>query len=142
MRSHFQRVLCIKDKMIGYLLWAYRALFYCRRNVLNFFFQEETDEPVHRVDVSDIPWLWVGGVSADDVGYTVTNEVNRSIDYGTHVTPAYLESVTGIPDIVSWKYLDPVELEEKEFPSEGFLIEHATPEDNKVSDSGYSPESD
>ena len=127
--------------MIGYLIWAYRALFYCRRNVLNFFFKEEEEHTV-RVRVEDIPWLWVGAVAKDNVGYTVTNEVNHSINYGTHVTPAYLESVTGIPDVIGWKYLDPKELEEKDFPSEGFLIEHATEEANEVSDSGYTPESD
>lgn len=128
--------------MIEYIIWAYRALFYCRRSVLNFLFEEEVVKPTHHVHVNHIPWLWVGGVTVDDVNFTVTNEVNRAIQYGTLVTPNYLESVTGIPGVVTWKYLDPVELEEKEFPSEGFLIEDATPETDKVSDSGYTAETD
>lgn len=121
--------------MIGYLIWVYRALFHCRRNVLNFFFKEEEEEHTVRVRVEDIPWLWVGAVDKYDGIYAVTNEVNHSIDYGTHVTPTYLKYVTGIPDVIGWKYLDPMELVEKDFPSEGFLIEHATNETNKVSDS-------
>lgn len=128
--------------MINYLIWLYRALFHCKRNVINFLFEEETTHVEERVHVNDIPWLWIGGLTTDDVSYTVTNEVNRSIQYGTLVNSTYLESVTGISNVVTWKYLDPVELEEKEIPSEGFLIQHATPETNEVSDSGYTAETD
>lgn len=127
--------------MIEYLLWAYRALFYCRRNTLNFFFREEEPEHTERVHVSDIPWLWLG-TTLDDVKYTVTQDVNNFITYGTLVTPEYLSDITGYDKDVTWMYLHPEELEEREFPSEGFLIQHATSEANNNSESGYTPETD
>ena len=109
---------------------------------MNFFFREEEEEHTFQVHVSDIPWLWIGATTSDDITTTVTLTVNRSLTYGTRVTPEYLSKVTDMNDVVHWSYLDPQELVEKDFPSEGFLIEHVGEKTDKVSDSGYSPESD
>lgn len=59
-----------------------------------------------------------------------TNEVNKNIEFGIHITPEWLDDVFDLKD-VTWRYLDSKTLEEKEFPSTGFVIddpESAVPE--------------
>ena len=106
-----------------YCLWAYRCLFWCKRKVQKYFTLDETLGDT-RVNVSDIPWLWVGVTTSDNQNFSVTDEINEALKYGDKVDIPYLEEITGITDGVEWKYLDPVELVEKVFPSGGFLIEN------------------
>lgn len=113
------------------LIWTYRYLFWCRRRTLDFFFAPESPELTSHVSVSRLPWLWIGATTLDNHLFVVTDEINAAIDYGDTVDREFLENATGITDAVSWKYLDPVELTEKDFPSEGFLIK----EDDTVEDS-------
>lgn len=127
--------------MIEYLLWVYRVLFHCRRDVLNFFFADEEHEHTIRVHVNDIPWLGITGTTEDGTEHTVTDTINHSLEYGTHVTPKYLDFISGLTNVISWKYLDSAELEEKEFPSTGFLIEDASTKVNKTSNSEYTSKS-
>jgi hypothetical protein len=93
---------------------------------MDFFFAPETDVYEPRVSISNIPWLWVGGTTTNGVDCSVTNELNSAIDYGDIVNAEFINNATGITDVIGWKYLDPTELIEKDFPSAGFLIEDDT----------------
>lgn len=104
----------------------YRAIFHCRRNTMNFFFAPEVTVYEPRVTISNLPWLWIGGENDNGVKYSVTDEVNSAIDYGDTVDPEFLSNASGLTDVIRWKYLDPTELVEKDFPSDGFLIEDDT----------------
>jgi hypothetical protein len=66
--------------------------------------------------------LFIGATLEDGNVVDYTCEVNDSLDYGLNVTPDWLEIVTGAKN-VTWKYLDSKTLEEKDFPSEGFVID-------------------
>ena len=93
---------------------------------MNFFFAPEDTVVEPRVCISKLPWLWIGKETVDGVKYSVTDEINNAIDYGDTVDAEFISNATGIMDVIGWKYLDPVELVEKDFPSAGFLIEDDT----------------
>lgn len=75
------------------------------------------------VPSSNLPWLWVGAVYPNGEVKDITEEVNRYTTYGMRITPKLLQLVLLDNSEVSWKYLDTKTLEEKDFPSEGFLID-------------------
>lgn len=77
-------------------------------------------EPVHKIEYHKVPWLWIGAVYPD-MTLDVTQTVDKTIGAGTRVDKEYLMFVTG-ENTNTWKYLDMETLEEKEFPSEGFVI--------------------
>jgi hypothetical protein len=112
-----------------FVAWLYRKVFHCCRRVDTFLFDPaKTEEPA--VPVSTLPWLWVGAKYPDGVTVDYTNEVNKNIEFGVHITPEWLDDVFDLKD-VTWRYLDSKTLEEKEFPSTGFVIddpESADPE--------------
>jgi len=81
-------------------------------------------EPEHTIQIKNLPWLWIGAVYPHDT-LNVNELIDKTVLPGMRVTPEYLSSVSGfVPE--SWKYLDPKTLEEKDFPSEGFVIEDET----------------
>jgi hypothetical protein len=123
--------------MFEIFVWVYRALFVCQRRTLDFFFAPEEVEPRYHVQVSALPWMSIEALTADNMRFTVTDEINEAIEYGDIVDREFLESATGITDSVAWYYLDSAELEMKEFPSEGILIEN----DGPAADAGDSHES-
>ena len=75
------------------------------------------------VPSSNLPWLWIGAVYPTGEVKDVTEDVNRYTNYGMRLTPKLLELILLDKTPVVWKYLDTKTLEEKEFPSEGFLID-------------------
>jgi len=77
-------------------------------------------DPVHKIEYHKVPWLWIGAVYPDTT-LDVTQTVDKSVHAGTRVDEEYLKSVTGETPI-TWKYLDEKTLEEKDFPSDGFII--------------------
>lgn len=78
---------------------------------------------VPTVAPSKLPWFWVGVKSLDKT-VCVTDVINSHIRYGTLVTKELLSEVTQIDNKnVVWKYIDAKTLEEKEFPSQGIVIE-------------------
>jgi hypothetical protein len=93
---------------------------------MDFFFAPENPVYEPRVSISKLPWLWIGTETIDGIKYSVTDEINSAIDYGDIVDSQFMRNVTGLADVIGWKYLDPTELVEKDFPSEGFLIEDDT----------------
>ena len=48
--------------------------------------------------------------------------MNNSLTESTVVTPLFLSEISGYPITMVWKYVDKVTLEEKEIPSNGFVI--------------------
>jgi hypothetical protein len=74
--------------------------------------------------MKSLPWLWIGAVYPLET-VDATNTIIDKILPGMRITPEYLSEVSGFyPN--SWKYLDAETLEEKEFPSDGFVIEDDT----------------
>ena len=97
------------------LLWIYRQLFSLKVKLCPKSRKIKSDIPAH-----NLPWVWVGA-NLDNNVETVTEVVNRYIQYGKPITPMFLKEVTGY-DTNSWKYIDAITLEEKEFPLEGIVI--------------------
>jgi hypothetical protein len=75
-----------------------------------------------QVPLRDLPWFWIGGeINNNTVG--ITELVNSTVRYSTVVTPEFLSEVSGYTQPVTWKYIDALTLEEKEFPRSGIVIE-------------------
>jgi hypothetical protein len=111
-------------------LWAYRKLYWCKRQIVKQFCQEQQyQHPIIRLD--DLPWFWIG-IVYPDTSITVTTVVNQALEYGVRVTPEFLTDITGFHGGV-WRYMDAKTLEEKDFPSAGFIIEDVL--DKSLSDS-------
>lgn len=107
---------------MDWALWIYRELYWCRRALIKKFCPIEEEYTKLTVHANDLPWLWIGIKCPDESIITSTYAVGEQVRYGTHVTVKYLENITGLTDGV-WMYIDSKTLEEKEFPSEGFVIE-------------------
>jgi hypothetical protein len=104
-----------------FIAWVYRQVFECCRRVERVLFsQKEKDED--SVPVSDLPWMWIGAMYADCNVIDYTSVVNEAVQYGVNVDADWLQEVTNTNDEVTWLYLDPKSLEQKEFPSQGFVI--------------------
>ena len=113
-----------------FVVWVYRQVFWCCRRIDNFLFSQVKNQTT--VSPSSVPWLFI--VATLDNGNVVdyTCHINNLIEYGMTVTTEWLDIVTGETS-VTWKYLDATTLEEKEFPSEGFVIDDSVeshPEDS------------
>lgn len=115
------------------IAWVYRQVFSCCFRIKNILFRPDDPHP-EIVHASLLPWLWIGGVTGENtVDYTA--EINSTIVYGMVVTTDWLDAVTNASP-VAWKYLDPKSLEEKDFPSDGFVIEDdSNAEEPEVEDS-------
>lgn len=55
---------------------------------------------------------------------TVTDIVNKYVEYDEVIDIKYLESVTKIDSAICWLYLDSKTLNEQEFPPEGLVIQN------------------
>ena len=100
--------------------WVYRQVFACCFRVKNILFRPDDPKP-DIVPVSQLPWMWLGAMYADCNVVDYTSVVNESVQYGVQIDPQWLEQTTNARD-VTWLYLDPISLDQKEFPSEGFVI--------------------
>ena len=106
---------------MGLTTWVYRKLFYCKRKLCP---RVKREMPV--VPSNKLPWFWVG-VKIFDKTVCVTDIINNNVKYGSHVTSTLLSELTHITDKDAiWKYVDVKTLEEKEFPSEGIVIDDDT----------------
>ena len=102
--------------------WGYRIFFYASK-----FFQSSTIETrvnYKLVHPSKTPWLWIGAEMQDGKVITVTDTVNKYIEYDDIVNINYLEAVTKIDTATRWLYLDSKTLNEQEFPPEGLVIQN------------------
>lgn len=102
----------------------YRECFWCKRRVQKFL-KVKDEELKIEVPVNKLPWMWIGGEYNGKI-YSVTEIVNHSIQYGTRVDKEFLKDASGLLHIENWKYMDPITLEEKEFPTEGIVIDGPT----------------
>jgi hypothetical protein len=104
-----------------FVAWLYRQVFECCRRVDRVLFSQK--EKVDSVPLSELPWMWVGAMYEDCNVVDYTAVVNEAVQYGVNIDVEWLEDVTHTHD-VTWLYLDPKSLEQKEFPSQGFVIYH------------------
>jgi hypothetical protein len=111
-----------------WIFWIFHQYFRCRR----WFYKDSKPYVKKGVHKDSLPWFWLGAVYTDNDPTDVTDVINKSLTYGTHVTHEYLRIVSGLDGAV-WKYIDSKTLEEKDFPSEGFIIENVV--DNSISHS-------
>jgi hypothetical protein len=107
-----------------FISWAYRQVFDCCRRVDKILFKQP-DLDIESVPFSKLPWLWIGAVYPNGKSVDHTNAVNNAAKMGLRVTPELLDCIFNTND-VQWRYLDPKSLEEKEFPSDGFVIDNAS----------------
>jgi hypothetical protein len=112
-----------------FVAWLYRQVFHCCRRIDNFLFSPEKVVD-NFVPVTTLPWLWIGSKHKNGTVFDHTKEVNDNVEFGLHVTPEWLNAVFNAKD-VTWRYLDPKTLEEKDFPSEGFVIDDPEPRDSE-----------
>jgi hypothetical protein len=117
---------------MGVFLWIYRQLYWCKRSITKKLCPDRDEYIKVTVHSDSLPWFWIGMNCPNGSVITVTEIVNKSIHYGRRVTPEFISDVTGIERGV-WKYMDIKTLEEKDFPSEGFIIEDVL--DKQLSDS-------
>jgi hypothetical protein len=71
---------------------------------------------------TNYPWLWIGAETSPGHFMSVTELVNDNIQPGSNVTSEWLEQVTGLTNVISWKYLDKT-LKEVDFPLTGIIIQ-------------------
>ena len=105
---------------MDWIVWGYRQVFFCKRRIYKLFYQEEeTNKDL--VSPADLPWLWLGITNKTGQTIVATNFVSDMMYEGSRITPEYLSHITGF-DCGTWRYIDSETLEEKDFPSEGFII--------------------
>lgn len=106
--------------------WTYRAIFCCSRKWKQVCSVEEPIQiKYNSVHPSKTPWMWIGAEMKNGAIVTVTDQVNKHIVYDDVVDAGYLEAVTKLhTGVVRWLYLDPVTLNEQEFPPEGLVIQN------------------
>ena len=75
------------------------------------------------VPSSKLPWLWIGATFPNGKNINYTSEINDAIEYGMTITPNLLSIITFVNEPVVWNYIDSETFEEKEFPSQGFVID-------------------
>lgn len=102
------------------LYFIYKNLFWCKRSFVKLFYEDEIVLP--EIHTDDVPWLWLGVRYSDSEIISATELLDNKLHHGLRVTPEWLTKTTHI-DGGQWRYIDPKTLEEKDFPSEGFIIE-------------------
>lgn len=102
-----------------WIVWAYREIYKCKRLVF-----KTKSPPRIEIPVNKLPWFWIGAKFSNRTE-SVTDMVNQYVRYGNRITSDVLTEITGYSDVIAWKYIDVETLEEKDFPSQGFLIENA-----------------
>jgi hypothetical protein len=75
----------------------------------------------NQISTNNLPWFWIGS-NVNGLTISITSLVNNSLTESTVVTPLFLSEISGYPITMVWKYVDKVTLEEKEIPSDGFVI--------------------
>jgi len=122
-----------------YYIWT--LLYRCYRSYIRAFHPQIENDRFH-VPSHKLPWLWIGAkYDEDDRTMTATHLVNESVTWGDCVDSQFLDYCTSMgPD--RWVYLDTKTLEEKEFPSEGLLIEDDSVKQPVESDSETETESE
>jgi hypothetical protein len=106
---------------------AYTWVFYCRRNVMNTFFHDESKERqklIIEIPLPPHPWMCVSG-TVGETEYDVTDIVNSKLSPGQRLTVDWLNENTDIPEdsTITWEYIDSLTFEVHEIPSDGVVNE-------------------
>jgi hypothetical protein len=101
-----------------WVLWAYRQVYWVNRKVC-----PSRSIVRSQISTNKLPWFWIGAELPTGTK-AVTEIVNNYVRYGIRINPEFLQEVTGYTNAISWRYVDVETLEEKEFPSHGFVIEN------------------
>lgn len=85
------------------LHWTYTTLFYCKRQTLATFFQEDTPRKVLEIEIPtpSTPWVAVFG-ERDGRKHDVTDLIDDTV---TELSVKLLEDVSGIYQ-ATWTYVD------------------------------------
>lgn len=103
--------------------WTYRAFFCCSR----LFMKPKIEARVkyNSVHPSKTPWMWIGAEMENGNIITVTDTVNKYIEYDDVINSTYLKVATNMEQgVTRWLYLDSKTLNEQEFPPEGLVIKN------------------
>jgi len=98
---------------------VYLQLFKLKNIIRDIFCPVRSQEDI---EVKKVPWLWIGAEVTAGNFLSVTEIVNEHVEVGSTVDIEFLESVTNLTDVISWKYLDGQTLKEEEFPLTGIVI--------------------
>lgn len=101
-----------------------RGVFILKRKIEQYFYTPEREK--FDVSPSELPWLWLGAEMKSGVILTITEDINKIVNYGDTVTPMFLESYTEFKNVKRWLYLDSVTLIEQEIPPSGLVIRDDT----------------
>ena len=102
------------------LYWIYLKLFYLKTAIWDVFCPVRSSENIRK---QKVPWLWIGAEISPGYFLSVTDVVNANIEHGTVVDSDFLESITSLKNVLSWKFLNAETLKEEEFPLIGIVIQ-------------------
>ena len=102
------------------LYWVYLKLFYLKKAIRDVFCPVRSSENIRK---QKVPWLWVGAEVSPGYFLSVTDVVNANIECGTIVDSVFLESITSLYDVISWRFLNAETLKVEEFPLTGIVIQ-------------------
>jgi hypothetical protein len=102
------------------LYWVYLKLFYLKNAIRDVFCPIRSSENIRK---QKVPWLWVGAEVSPGYFLSVTDVVNANVECGTIVDSDFLESITSLNDVISWRFLNAETLKEEEFPLTGIVIQ-------------------
>ena len=97
-----------------------RRIFMLKRKFEQYFYLPDK-EPVE-ISAAELPWVWIGAEMKSGVILTLTEDINKVVEYGDVVTPEYLETYTELKHVKRWLYLDIMTLIEQEIPTSGLII--------------------
>jgi hypothetical protein len=111
--------------MLNWCYRIYRALFWCKRGIINTLFQE--DAPLKKLEIEipepKYPWVYIAAVIQDDTESDVTTLVETAVKPGEVLTPDRLSEITGITNAIRWEYLSMSTFEVQVISSEGLVNE-------------------
>ena len=103
--------------------WLYSQFFCCKRRIQTLFgWDTDPIDRVSRLSVVDRPWMWIGGYGVSGKLVDITEDINEVACYGELIDHQFLQMISEMTDIEQWMYIDAKTLEQKNFPTEGFII--------------------
>ena len=66
--------------------------------------------------------MWIGGYNSSGKLVDITEHINDVACYDEIIDDDFLYTSTHMYDVEQWMYIDAKTLEQKEFPTEGFII--------------------
>jgi len=123
MRYRFQLIRPILNKMNCCYIFV-RGVFILKRKIEQYFYSPEKERL--EISASILPWLWIGAEMKSGVIITLTEDINKIVNYGDIITPFFLESYTELKNVKRWLYLDSLTLLEQEIPPSGLVIKDDT----------------